>query len=182
MGVLKGLRQLSPTLDFDIFVGTSTGSLVVTLAAINNFAELERAYTTLRTSDILTTYNIVNRLNEHSVYDATPVWNQINLYYPNSKYNELLQSGRKVFLTTTCLQTGELTIFTNAAQFIQTSGYQLTQITSAEHYRLALMASICQPVFMPPIKVNLHVPGNPHPTYQYVDGGVVEYAGVQMAD
>ena len=34
---------------------------------------------------------------------------------------------------------------------------------------------------MPPVKVNLHVPGNPNPDYQFVDGGVTKYAGVQMA-
>jgi NTE family protein len=43
------------------------------------------------------------------------------------------------------------------------------------------MASACQPVFMPPIKVNLDVADEPNPEFQFVDGGVREYAGVQMA-
>ena len=34
---------------------------------------------------------------------------------------------------------------------------------------------------MPPIRVNLNVPGEAHPQYQFVDGGVREYAGVQIA-
>jgi len=43
------------------------------------------------------------------------------------------------------------------------------------------MASACQPVFMPPIKVNKNVPGEANPHFQFVDGGVREYAGVEMA-
>ena len=39
------------------------------------------------------------------------------------------------------------------------------------------MASACQPVFMPPIEL---IPGS-RPVRQYVDGGVREYAGVQLA-
>lgn len=181
VGVLKALTQQFPNLDFDIYVGTSAGSLVVTLASVKEFDNLERAYTTTKTTDILTRFNIVDRINEHSIYDATPAWNTILHYYPDDKYAKLQQSGKKVFLTTTCLQNGALNVFTNHAEFIQTNGYILTQLINADHYRKALMASICEPVFMQPIKVNLHVPGNPNPDYQYVDGGVVEYAGVQMA-
>lgn len=43
------------------------------------------------------------------------------------------------------------------------------------------MASACQPVFMPPIKVNKNVPGEANPDFEFVDGGVREYAGIQMA-
>jgi hypothetical protein len=43
------------------------------------------------------------------------------------------------------------------------------------------MASACQPVFMPPILVNKDLAGNPEQSYQYVDGGVREYAGINMA-
>ena len=43
--------------------------------------------------------------------------------------------------------------------------------------RHAIMASACQPVFMPPIEVKKGAV----PLRQYVDGGVREYAGVQIA-
>jgi len=43
------------------------------------------------------------------------------------------------------------------------------------------MASACQPVFMPPIMVNKDLAGDPERNFQYVDGGVREYAGVNMA-
>ncbi len=181
VGVLKQLSALYPRLDFDIYVGTSAGSLIVTLASLKQYDVLEEVYTTTNTNDIITKFNVVDRINEHSLFDVTPAWNLINKYYPDEKYAQLLQSGKKVFLTTTCLQNGMLTVFTNDAQSVKTTDYMVTQIINADHYRKALLASACEPVFMPPVKVNLHVPGSPNPDYQFVDGGVTKYVGIQTA-
>ena len=46
VGVIKQLAQRYPTLFFDIYVGTSTGSLIVPLAAIGEIGLLEKIYTT----------------------------------------------------------------------------------------------------------------------------------------
>ncbi len=181
VGVIKRLANIFPNLDFDIYVGTSAGSLVVTLASLGQIDVLEQVYTTTTTNNILTRFDIGDRINEHSIYDATPAWNLILKYYPDQKYTQLLQSGKKVFLTTTCLQNSELTVFTNDAQSIHPKDYTVTQLINADHYRKALMASACEPVFMSPIKVNLHVPGIPNADNQFVDGGVTKYVGVQMA-
>lgn len=181
VGVIKRLSDLYPNLDFDIYVGTSAGSLVITLASLKQYDILEKVYTTTRTSDILTSFDIVDRVDENSIYDVTPVWNLINTYFPDQKYAQLLQSGKKVFLNTTCLQNRELTVFTNNSQSIKPGGYTVTQLISADHYRKALLASACVPVFMTPVKVNLHVPGAANPDFQFVDGGVLKYIGVQMA-
>jgi predicted patatin/cPLA2 family phospholipase len=181
VGVIKKLAALYPKLDFDIYVGTSAGSLVVTLASLKQYDVLEHIYTTTKTTDILNTFNIVDRLNENSIYDVVPIWNLINTYYPDAKYAQLLQSGKKVFLTTTCLQNGQLTVFTNNAESITAAGYTVTQLVNGDHYRKALLASACEPVFMSPVKVNKHVPANPNPDYQFVDGGVTKYIGIQTA-
>ncbi len=53
----------------------------------------------------------------------------------------------------------------------------MVQLTKADHFRRAVMASACQPVFMPAVEV---IPGA-KPLRQYVDGGVREYAGIQLA-
>ncbi len=181
IGTLKRLTATYPNLDFDIYVGTSAGSLVVTLASLKEYDLLEELYTTTKTADIITKFNVGDRINEHSLFEVTGAWNKINAFYPDSKYTQLLSSGKKVFLTTTCLQNERLTVFTNDAKSIQPMDYDVVQLINADHYRKALMASICEPVFMPPIKVNLHVPGNPAPNNQFADGGVMKYAGVQMA-
>lgn len=59
------------------------------------------------------------------------------------------------------------------------SYYTVQKIQNADHFRKAIMASASQPVFMPPIHVNENLAVNPG--YQFVDGGVREYAGVGIA-
>lgn len=181
VGVIKRLLNEYPNLDFDTYVGTSTGSLIAPLAAMGKYDVLEQLYTTIKTSDVINKGNIGDKLSEHSIFDATPLWNLIAKYYDDESYHVLQQSGKKIYLATVCLQTSELVVFTNDTNAAEPKYYEIKQISSADHFRKAVMASACQPVFMPPIKVNLHVPSEAHPEFQFVDGGVREYAGVQMA-
>ncbi|CAN5396056.1 hypothetical protein BH10BAC3_BH10BAC3_17150 [soil metagenome] len=181
VGVLKQLAVDFPNLQFDVFVGTSTGSLLVPLAAMREYDMLEELYTKQKTENVILKYNIGDRLGEHSIFDATPLWNLISQYYTDARYDELTNSGKKIYLNTTCLQTRQLVVFTNDADAIDGKYYIVRQLINADHFRRAVMASACQPVFMPPIKINVNVPGEAHPNYQFVDGGVREYVGVQMA-
>ena len=142
---------------------------------------LEELYTTQKTEDIITKSNLGDRLNQHSIFDANPLWSLIEQYYNDDNYKILQDSGKKIYLTTTCLQTSELVIFTNDPNPATSDRYEVQTLVSADHFRKAVMASACQPVFMPPIKVNKKVPGNSAPDHQFVDGGVREYAGVEMA-
>jgi NTE family protein len=181
VGIIRRLIQEYPTLSFDMFVGTSTGSLIAPLAAMEDYDLLEKLYTTQTTSNIIRKGNLGDRLSEHSIFDANPLWNLIEKFYTDANYELLLQTGKQVYLTTTCLQTSELVVYTNNVNAAMPKHYEIKQLVGPGHFRKAVMASACQPVFMPPIKVNLGIPGEAHPHYQYVDGGVREYAGVQMA-
>lgn len=181
VGVIQRLLKEYPLLKFDIYVGTSTGSLIAPLAAMEAYDLLQELYTTQKTENIVRKSNLGDRLNQHSIFDASPLWSLIEQYYNDHNYDILQASGKKIFLTTTCLQTSELVVFTNETNPFISKNYEVKTLDSADHFRKAVMASACQPVFMPPIKVNLKVPGEPHPQYQYVDGGVREYAGIQMA-
>ena len=181
VGVIKKLMSNFPNLSFDRYVGTSTGSLIIPLAAMGAFDLLEELYSTQKTENIIKKSNLGDRLNQHSIFDATPLWKLIEQYYNDDNWKILQESGKKIYLTSTCLQTSELVIFTNDKQAATSSSYEVRQLVNADHFRKAVMASACQPVFMPPIKVNKDVPGDSHPNYQFVDGGVREYAGVEMA-
>lgn len=181
IGIIKRLFNEYPNLDFDIFVGTSTGSLIVPLAAMKEMDLLENIYTTQKTEDIVLKNRIGDRLNEHSIFDATPLWNLLERHYTDSRYNKLISTGKKLYLTTTCLQSDDLVVFTTDAAPAIPTNYEIRKLVDASHFRKAVMASACQPIFMPPIKVNKNVTGEPHPNWQYVDGGVREYAGIQMA-
>ena len=181
VGVVKQLLQLYPTLDFDIYVGTSTGSLIVPMAAIDEIALLEEIYTTQKKGTIVKELRIGDRLNTDSIFDANPLWELINKHFTDARYNTLIASGKKLYINTTCIQTGELVVFTNDNDTASQKGYQIRKIVNADHFRRAIMASACQPVFMPTIQVNKNLPGNPEKDFQYVDGGVKEYAGIEMA-
>ncbi len=181
VGVIKRLQREYPELEFDIFVGTSTGSLMAPLVALGEMDMLENFYTNKKTEDIVITGNLGDRIGELSIFDTTPLQELVVNNYPDQRYAALLATGKKIFLNTVCLQTGDLVVFTNDTHPKQGEYYGVRTLVSGDHFRRAIMASASQPVFMPPIRVNLKVPGELHPQYQFVDGGVREYAGVQIA-
>lgn len=181
VGVLQELFHTYPSLDFDIYVGTSTGSLVVSLAAVHKMEQLQHLYTHLTDQDIFIQGNIVDKVNDTSLFDVTPLWNLVRANYTDADYENLLTSGKQVLLNTVCLQTNELTVFGNDVGPMHPRGYVTQQTKSAEHFRRAMLASCCQPVFMQPIMVGRTIAGAPNPDYQYVDGGVLKYIGLQMA-
>ncbi len=181
VGVVKRLQELYPTLFFDIYVGTSTGSLIVPLAAIDEMALLEEIYSTQSRGSIVKELRIGDRLNTDSIFDANPLWNLINKHFTDARYATLQASGKKLYINTTCLQTEELVVFTNDADAVSAKNYTIRQVVNADHFRRVIMASACQPVFMPTIQVNKNLQGNPEKDFQYVDGGMREYAGIEMA-
>ncbi len=181
VGIVKRLLENYPNLKFDMYVGTSTGSLIVPLLAMNEMALLEEIYTTQTTQDIVLQNRLGDRIGDESIFDATPLWNTLGKNYTDDRYNTLLASGKRLFINTTCMQSGELVVFTTDTAPIEPDNYQIKTMVDANHFRRAVMASACQPVFMQPITVNRDVPGDPNPGFQFVDGGVKQYVGIEMA-
>ena len=64
VGILKRLFNEYPNLDFDILVGTSTGSLMVPYVSIGEMKLLEKLYTEQKTEDIVLSGRIGDRINE----------------------------------------------------------------------------------------------------------------------
>ncbi len=181
VGVLKRLFNEYPGLDFDIIVGTSTGSLMAGLVALNDMEGLEKLYSNQKTENIVLTGRIVDRINDVSIFDASPLKALLEKNYTDDRYEAIKTGGKELFFTSTCLQTAALVVFTTAANPGAAAHYEVQKIKDAAHFRRAVLASACQPVFMQPVKVNRDIPGEPNPHYQFVDGGVREYAGIQMA-
>ena len=182
VGVIKDLVQ-TYSLDFEILVGTSTGALIAPLAALGKIRELEDLYSTVTNDKIITKYNFGERVfnGDISIFTFGPLKNLIKSIYSDAFFNELMNSGKAVYLTTVCLQTEELVVFTTAKNPGPGKYYKLRTLVNADQFRAAVLASASQPVFTPPVKVDENVPGAPHQNYQYVDGGVREYAGIAMA-
>lgn len=177
VGALKAMYQHTPSLKFDILVGTSTGSLIAPLATVKDIKLLEQLYTTVKTDNVITTYNVGNRfLTADSIFGVEPLAKLMQQYYTDAFFADLATRPYNVMLATTCLQTAEPVFFTSRPITMPTN-HHVVQVSKADHFRRAVMASACQPVFMTPIEV---IPGA-KPLRQYVDGGVREYAGIQIA-
>ncbi len=182
VGVIKDLVQFYK-INFEILVGTSTGALITPLVALGELQQLETLYTTVSNKQILIKYNFGNRVIEgkSSIFSFEPLKGIIASTYNDAFFNKLLQSGKELYLTAVCLQTRELVVFTTAKNPITNSYYKTQKIVNGAQFRAAVLASASQPVFTPPVLVNENVPGEANKNYQFVDGGVREYAGLMMA-
>src|ERR1700712_5230529 len=106
VGVLQNLTTNFPDLEFDIFIGTSTGSLIAPFASVGMIDKLVQLYTTITTDQIVLQGNLGSRLlNETSLFDATPLAALISQYYNDEVCNKVFQSSKEIYFATTCLQT-----------------------------------------------------------------------------
>lgn len=171
VGILKSLFKTASHLHFDHIIGTSTGSLIAPFAAVGDVTTLEKLYTSVSTEDIITKFDIGNRfLFNNSLFGVEPLARLIEQNYTNEFYKKLNGTGSFIYLTTTCLQTGETTYFTNDPK-LPFPG--MAYLENGDMFRRAVLASTCQPVLMPPIEIK---PGS-RPFRQYVDGGSKSICG-----
>ncbi len=177
VGALSYIQQhVRPVDQFDIYCGTSTGSLIAPLAAIGELALLQKIYTTTRQEDVLIMGGIANLIGNVSLHDATPLKRLIETNLTDARFARLVASGKPVFLTAICLQTERLVYF-GIQPGVPKPDYDQERIQTVTDLRRAMLASACQPVFMQPIEWR---PGAV-PVRQYVDGGVREPTPFQAA-
>src|SRR5829696_6024104 len=88
VGVIKHLSENFPEIDFDIFVGTSTGSLIVPLAASGQVQLLQQLYTSVTTDDVVIKGNVIERfLHSDALFDTQPLANLIKQYINDANCN-----------------------------------------------------------------------------------------------
>jgi predicted acylesterase/phospholipase RssA len=168
VGVIKQLANNFPNISFDI---------IAPMAATGEIDVLEQFYTSVKTSDIIIKGNVVTRiLAANSLFDVSPLASLISRTYDDNRSNAIFGLSKELFLVTTCLQTGQPVYFATKDNPI-VSDFQVQKLNNPDELRRAVMASACQPVFMSPIEVQK----GKLPMRQFVDGGVREYAGVQLA-
>ena len=177
VGALSYIQQhVRPVNQFDIYCGTSTGSLIVPLSALGELALLKQIYTTTTQGQVLNMGGILNLASNVSLHDATPLKRLIDSTMTDARCNQLTATGKPVFLATVCLQTARLVYF-SMQPGVCNRAYDIRQIQTASELRRAMLASSCQPVFMQPIEWR---PGAV-PVRQYVDGGIHELTPFQAA-
>lgn len=183
VGVLDKFRQLEAQLKFDVFVGTSTGALMAPFLALNKMDALVQIYQNTKTEQVLKPKDRTSFLNNSSLYSTAPLKSLINKHLSDSECNALISSTKKsIYILTVCLQTKKLTVFTNRnLPKSKSKVYDIIRLVDAAHLKKAMLASANQPIFMPPIKVNKDILQGDLAQRQYVDGGLLEYAGIEVA-
>ncbi|UFH52304.1 patatin-like phospholipase family protein [Spirosoma sp. KNUC1025] len=177
VGALSYIHEhVRPIDQFDIYCGTSTGSLIVPLAAIGELELLKQIYTTTRQTDVLNMGGILNLLSQVSLHDASPLKHLLEINLTSARFDKLKASARQVFLATVCLQNERLTYF-SIQPAASADAYDVVQMQTVTDLQRAMLASSCQPVFMQPIEWR---PGA-NPVRQFVDGGIRELTPFQAA-
>ncbi len=178
VGALKYIHeQVRPVDQFDIYCGTSTGSLIAPLALAGEITLLEEQYTTLTQNDILVLGSAANLALAVSLHDATPLKNKINELLTDARCQRIQGAAASLFLATVCLQTEELVYWATKPPAAASAHYRVEAIATATDLRRAMLASACQPVFMQPVEVR----AGAVPVRQYADGGVREATPLQAA-
>jgi predicted acylesterase/phospholipase RssA len=189
VGALRWLVR-EKGLTFDIFAGTSTGSLIVPLFAAQGAAsidELVRQYTTVKTRDILRPRLVWDWLKPESIYKTDPLRERVDRTMTAEVFAELGKKGKQgqqVFLTTVDLRSGYVVYFQTGALLLGPDGKPFAEpdltvapIRDRKELVNAMVASSSMPVFMPPVRAAL----GGLPAAPYVDGGVREYAPIKVA-
>jgi NTE family protein len=170
VGALRVLRQKLTDTTFPVISGTSTGALIGTLLAVNEFTNLVDVYSTVKTENIVNPNHalVASLLGPEAVLFAAAILGGRSIYdtaalkatiEANVSMQKVKDRSSKTLLiyNTVDLQTGDVTTFSNKDH-------------SAATLLKALLASSNQPVLMDPIEI---VAGGT--TDQYVDGGVREF-------
>lgn len=170
VGALKVVRQKLGVTRFPVISGTSTGSLVGTLLAINDWTTLVDIYSKVTTENIVNPHHALIAsiagpeavlfaaavLGGRAIYDTAALRATIQA---NVDMQDVVDAhpGTLLIYNTVDMQTGQSVAFNN-----RDHGKRVLLD--------ALMASASMPVLMDPVEITVD-----GVTHQYVDGGVREF-------
>ena len=160
--------------DYDLFVCTSTGSLLAPLASIGDFDRLHKAYTTVNQKDIFDinpftkkgNINILNAIwrmicGKKTLGESNNLRKRISEYFTEDDYKKSLELKKEIVATT--------------VNILESKIEYKSSITSGMTYNDMgdwLWASACAPIFMTLVKKD---------GLEYVDGGIMEHIPIQYA-
>ncbi|HEY3405621.1 MAG TPA: patatin-like phospholipase family protein [Ohtaekwangia sp.] len=165
VGALLALKERGK-LPFDVISGTSTGSFIAALAAVDDLETLRQQYLSVEPNDILAKQNIIeNVLNGKAfLFDTHPLLKLIDHHITQSVFDRIMLPGAPTLcFTAVSLQTGIATIFSNRDLMPPANhAYKVRKIANRKELVDALMASGSQAGFTPAVEINGE---------QFVDGG-----------
>lgn len=176
VGAIEVLRERGYS--FDLVSGTSTGGLIAPLVAIDRVDRLHQIYTETRTKDVLR----VNLLGffRKALFDSTPLRKLIDEQIEELDLLRLLyDTACRVFICTVNLQKGRTEYWSQHPEAPtrprSPRAPTVHQITSEEMLAACMVGSSNQPLFMPPVEID--VEGD---VDQHLDGGLREIAPLKI--
>ncbi len=167
-GVLAGWTASGTRPSFDVVTGVSTGALLSVLTFLGpQYDDLAKELYTTQTNDHIFKSRGLNGLFSDSLYDNTPLKDQIEKYITVDLLAKVAaedQKGRRLYVATTNLDAGQLVIWDMGE--IALGG----RSNPVQHFQKVLRASAAVPGFFQPVYIK------PQRGVQlrqaHVDGGV----------
>ncbi len=168
-GVLVGWTATGTRPEFDVVTGISTGALLGAFAFLgaSEDAELQRCYTTLRSSDIYRKNRLIPALLSESLADSSPLNRVIHQVATDERIARFAiehRKGRRFYVGTTDLDARRAVVWDMGAIAARDTPQ------SRELFRKVLLASASIPGFFPPVRIPVTVDGKRF-VERHIDGG-----------
>jgi predicted acylesterase/phospholipase RssA len=169
VGVLNGWSDSGKRPQFDVVTGISTGALIATHAFLGSKYDyvLRDYYSNYGADEVYRERKYLSLLWADSAVSVEPLKQKIDAALTDEVFAEIAaahQSGRRLYVGTTNLDTGKLVIWDMGA--IAASG----RPDARKLYRDVILASASIPGFFPPVKIDVEINGQRYEE-MHVDGG-----------
>lgn len=170
VGALTQLADLGVT-SYDIISGTSTGALIAALTTIGDLKTLRDVYLDVGNDDILKKQNLLENFTRHKpfLYSTEPLKVMIEKHITQEVFEKIMASPTILCLSSVSLQTGKIWVFCTKP-IPKSNHYIVSQITTHERLKEALLASGSQAGFLPLVDIQTR-PGDAGSVEQFADGG-----------
>ena len=170
-GFLCGWTQAGTRPKFKIVTGISTGAIIAVLAFVGAEYDymLKEIYTTVATSSIFSTRNLISWFWNESFADSKPLKMLIEKYTDETSLKSIAKEhlkGKRLYLGTTNLDAQRLVVWNMGV--IANSGHR----DALKLFRKILLASLSVPCIFPPVYFDVEVDGKFYDE-MHVDGGMI---------
>jgi NTE family protein len=159
-------------IDWDVLVGTSTGSILVPLTSVNQIDKLKEQYTNISNKDIfsldpfnkkgkLKIFNFIWRFinRKSSIGEIKNLEKRLKKYYTKKDYDKSIKNNKDVFVTTTDVTNNKIKYFHQKEE-------------DYDSFRNYIIASASIPLIFPIKRIK---------DIDYLDGGILEPIPIQKA-
>jgi predicted patatin/cPLA2 family phospholipase len=175
VGVLEYLMKVKG-LTFDFVVGTSTGGLITPYVVTGDIDLIKDIYSNVDSSDILGNVGWTEAFSLGYLNNVDPLWKLIQTNITDERWAKVQASSSQMSVVTVDFQTSNTVYFHSKDKLNVLPPAEERTLQSTEDLRHAILASGCEPCFMPTVHITQN--GQKH---QYVDGGVRDYAPISLA-